>query len=225
MSATRKRAASARRKRTTSTRRKLAFLAGAIAVSTLAAWYRWPDSAHAIAVIRRGGGTARHPVALSGGKDEYVLITTARVIPPWRGDARISVEGAPAMEWDAEVSRPVVDLGLHHWPALEGDTLRRIEPGDRLALWTRLRPPRADPVCGMPCPEGAARHSAGGREECFCSDDCRHAFAAEPARYPPRPVERGRWTLALRDAGSGEPLLTVPIVLGGEEGSHGGAHH
>src|SRR5512139_4191777 len=123
-----------------STRRNLAFLAGAIAISTLAAWYRWPDSAHAIGVIKRGGGSARHPVALPGGQDEYVLVATAPVIPPWRGDARISVEGAPAMGWDAEVSRPVVDLGLRRWPSLDGDTLRGLAPRDRVALWLRLRP-------------------------------------------------------------------------------------
>ena len=72
-------------------RRKLAFFVGAVALSTLAAWYRWPDSAHAIGVIRAGGGTVRHPVALRGGEEEYVLVATTRVLPPWRGDARIVV--------------------------------------------------------------------------------------------------------------------------------------
>lgn len=206
------------------TRRKLAFFLGAVLVSTLGAWYRWPDSAHAMGVIAQGGGTARHPVVLAGGRDEYVLVATAAVRPPWRGDARISVEGSPPMALDVEVSRPAVDLGLHRWPSLEGDTLRGLSPGDRVALWVRLRPPRADPVCGMACPEGGPRLAAAGRDECFCSAACEGAFAAAPARHPPRPVSRGRWTLALRDAASGAPVLTVPIVLGGEEGSHG-AHH
>lgn len=207
------------------TRRNVAFLAGAIAISTLAAWYRWPDSAHAIGVIKRGGGAARHPVALAGGQDEYVLIATAAVIPPWRGDARIAVEGGPAMAWEVEVSRPVVDLGLRRWPALEGDTLRGLAPKDRVALWFRLRPPRADPVCGMACPEGAAHASAGGREECFCSEACRAEFERSPARYPPRPVTRGEWKIALRDAATGQPVLTIPVVLGGREAAHAGAHH
>src|SRR5512138_1597793 len=102
-------------------KRKLAFLAGAIAVSTLAAWCRWPDSAHAIGVVKRGGGAARHPVSLQGGRDSYVLVATATVIPPWRGDAQISVEGTPRMAWQYEVSRPVLDLGLHRWPRRGGD--------------------------------------------------------------------------------------------------------
>lgn len=207
------------------TRKNLAFLAGAIALSTLAAWYRWPDSAHAIGVIRRGGGAARHPVAFPGGRDEYVVVATATVIPPWRGDARISVDGAPAMGWDVEVSRPVVDLGLHRWPSLDGDTLRGLSPRDRVALWLRLRPPRADPVCGMACPEGAPRGADGDREECFCSETCRAEFARAPGRHPSRPVDRGRWTIALRDTATGAPVLTVPVVLGGEEAAHAGAHH
>jgi hypothetical protein len=207
------------------TRRNLSFLAGAIALSTLAAWCRWPDSAHAIGVIRKGGGTARHPVVLAGGRDEYVLVATAAVIPPWRGDARLSVEGEPAMGWDAEVSRPVVDLGLHRWPSLEGDVLRGLAPNDRVALWLRLRPPRADPVCGMGCPEDGPRAGDGDRGECFCSDACRDEFARAPGRYPSRPVARGEWKVALRDTASGAPLLTIPVVLGRGEAAHAGAHH
>ena len=210
---------------TAATRRNLSFLAGAIALSTLAAWYRWPDSAHAIGVVKQGGGGARHPVALAGGRDEYVLSATAAVIPPWRGDARISVEGEPAMGWDVEVSRPVVDLGLHRWPALEGDVLRGLAPRDRVALWFRLRPPKADPVCGMRCAEGGPRVADGERVECFCSEACRARFAEAPGRWPSRPVARGEWKVALRDAASGAPVLTIPVVLGGEEAAHAGAHH
>ncbi len=207
------------------TRRKLAFLAGAIAVSTLAAWYRWPDSAHAIGVVKRGGGTARHPVALPAGQDSYVVITTAPVIPPWRGDARVSVEGEPPMAWQLEVSRPIVDLHLRRWPVQDGDRIRGLEPRDRLALWVKLTPPAADPVCGMACPKDAPRESVGGREECFCSDACREAFRAAPRLHPPRRVDRGRWALVLRDDRSGAPLLTVPIALGGEEAGHDAPHH
>ncbi len=207
------------------TNRKLAFLAGAVAVSLLAAWYRWPDSAHAIGVVKRGGGTARHPVALAAGQDSYVVVTTAPVIPPWRGDARVSVEGEPAVAWRLEVSRPVVDLHLRRWPVQEGDRIRGLEPRDRLALWLKLTPPAADPVCGMACGEDALREAAAGREECFCSEACRDAFRAAPASHPHRRIDHGRWALVLRDDRSGAPLLTVPIVLGGEEAGHDAPHH
>lgn len=206
-----------------SARRKLAFLLGAIAVSTLAAWYRWPDSAHALGVIKRGGGTARHPVALPAGEDSYVLVATAPVLPPWSGDARVAVEGEPPMAWELEVSRPVVDLGLHRWPVQDGDRIRGLRPRDRVALWVKLEPPAADPVCGMPCRAHDVRQVVGGREECFCSEACREAFRADPSRHPPRRVDRGSWALTLRDDASGAPLLTIPIVLGGKDG--GRAHH
>ncbi len=208
-----------------STRRKLAFLAGAVAVSLLAAWWRWPDSAHAIGVIKRAGGTARHPVALAPGQDSYVVVVTAPVIPPWRGDARVAIEGDPPPAWEVEVSRPIVDLRLRRWPVQDGDRIRGLEPRDRLALWVKLSPPAADPVCGMACGKDALRASAGGRDECFCSDGCRDAFRAAPASHPHRTVERARWALVLRDDRSGAPLLTVPIVLGGEEAGHDAPHH
>jgi YHS domain-containing protein len=208
-----------------STRRKLAFLAGAIAVSLLGAWYRWPDSAHAIGVVKKGGGTARHPVALPAGQESYVVIVTAPVLPPWRGDAVVAVEGEPAIAWELEVSRPVVDLGLHRWPVQDGRRIRGLQPRDRLAMWVKLTPPPADPVCGMPCGEGSARHAVEGREECFCSEACWEAFRADPKRHPSRRVDRGRWALTLRDDASGAPLLTVPIALGGEEAGHETPHH
>ncbi len=207
-----------------STTRKLAFLAVAVAVSTLAAWYRWPDSAHAIGVIKKGGGTARHPVSLQPGQDSYVVVATAPVIPPWRGDAVVSVEGDPEPAWEVEVSRPIVDLHLRRWPRQDGTRIRGLEPKDRLALWVKLTPPPADPVCGMPCGKDTVRHALAGRDECFCSDACWETFRADPARHPPRRAEKGSWSLVLRDDRSGAPLLTVPIVLGGEEVA-GEAHH
>jgi YHS domain-containing protein len=207
------------------TKKKVAFLMGAIAVSTLAAWYRWSDSAHAIGIIRRGGGTARHPVALQGGRDAYVLIATATVIPPYRGDVRVAVEGDPPMAFDLEVSRPVVDLGLHRWPVLEGRTLRGLSPRDRVALWLRLGPPEGDPVCGMACGESGLHRTAAGHDACFCSESCWRRFQEDPARYPPRRAAQGHWALTLRDEASGEQVLTMPIVLGGKEAGRAGAHH
>ena len=67
----------------------------------------------------------------------------------------------------------------------------------------KLTPPAADPVCGMACGKDALRETVGGREECFCSEACRGAFRADPARHPPRRVDRGRWELVLRDDASG----------------------
>ncbi len=154
-----------------------------------------------------------------------MLVTTATVIPPWKGDARVAVEGDPPMAWEMEVSRPVIDLGAHRWPVQDGDLIRGLRPKDRLALWVKLTPPAADPVCGMACGKDPLRETIGGREECFCSEACRDAFRADPARHRPRRVERGRWALVLRDDASGAPVLTVPIALGGKEVGLDAPHH
>jgi hypothetical protein len=199
---------------------RAAWFVAAVAVSSLAAWWRWPDSAHAMGIIRKGGGTARHAVEFPAGPGERILVATARVIPPYRGDARLVLEGEPPLPWRAEVSRPVVDLGLHRWPRLEGDVLRGLEPGQRLALWVALGPiPETDPVCGMRCEEGALRD--GGR--CFCSEPCLAAWRRGGAAG-----ERGAgggYRLALRDVASGQPVLTIPVRFGAEGGGHAGAHH
>jgi YHS domain-containing protein len=107
----------------------------------------------------------------------------------------------------------------------DGDRIRGLRPRDRVALWVKLEPPRADPVCGMPCGEHDVRRTAGGREECFCSEACWEAFRADPGAHPARRVERGSWALTLRDDASGAPLLTIPIALGGEEAGHAAPHH
>src|SRR5512146_2692425 len=115
--------------------RNLLFFAGAIAVSLLAAWWRWPDSAHAIAVVKPGGGKARHGVAFRTGPSSYQLVATATVLPPWSGDARLSIEGDPPLRWSAALSRPVVDLGVYDFPRLEGDVIRGLRPRHHIALW------------------------------------------------------------------------------------------
>lgn len=124
-----------------------AVFAAALALFLGAAAWRWPDSAHAIGVVRapaadgRRGGEARHPVALRAGPSRYQVVVTAPVLPPWRGDARIELEGEPALDWSVELSQPVLDLGLRRWPRLDGRVLRGLAPGDKLALWVDLAAP------------------------------------------------------------------------------------
>lgn len=199
---------------------KAAWLAGAVVLATVAAAWRWPDSAHAMGTVRRGGGAVRHAAVLQPGPDRYQIVLTAPVVGPWRGDARISLEGGEGpLPFDVSLSRPPVDLGFHHWPRLDGKVLRDLAPGDRLALWVSFEAATRDPVCGMTCAPGWLE--AGGR--CFCSTACRDAYVADPTRYRPGPS--GRPTrLVLRDDRDGAELLSLPITLGGKGGGHG-AHH
>lgn len=198
-----------------------AALAATVLVATAAAAWRWPDSAHAMGVIKKGGGTARHPVALPAGPERYEVVLTAPVLPPWRGDARVELEGEPPLDWSMEVAHPVIDLGLHRWPRQEGRVLRGLAPGDRLALWVSLAAPERDPVCGMPCAPGSPR--VAGR--CFCGADCWRAFSADPTARRPMTSVPLSYDLVLRDDATGAALLTVPLRMGGEGGGHAGARH
>lgn len=109
-------------------------------ICLLGATYRWGDSAHSIGMISSFGGKVRHPSLFQGGEDHYILLSTATVIPPYRGDAKIILEGAPGLDYDLYLSAPVLDLRFHHRPLLEGDTLYGLNPGIRISVWVRMRP-------------------------------------------------------------------------------------
>ena len=105
-----------------------------------AAAYRWGDSGHAIGLISRKGGRVRHPACLESGKGRYTQIVTATVLPGYRGNARVDLEGAPSLDCDMHLAGPVVDLGLRRKPRLENRTLVDLQPGDRIALWLVMHP-------------------------------------------------------------------------------------
>jgi hypothetical protein len=121
-------------------KKTIAFILSA-GLCLIAAGYRWGDSGHAIGLISRRGGKARHPSFLKSGQDRYTQIVTATVLPDYRGDARVVLEGAPPMPCDLHLDVPIVDLGLHRKPRLENRTLVDLHPGDRIALWLVMRPP------------------------------------------------------------------------------------
>lgn len=200
--------------------RKLVWLTAAVATAAAAAVLRWPDSSHAMGTIRAGGGAIRHPAALRPGADHYQIVLTAPVVGRWRGDARISLEGgAGPLPFQASLAGPVVDLGLHHWPRLEGEVIHDLAPGDRIALWVSFEAATRDPVCGMAC--SADSLEVEGR--CFCGTACRDAFLAAPEQH--RSAPRGRpIRLVIRDVRDGTTLLELPIAVGDEGGGHG-AHH
>ena len=191
-----------------------------LGVSFLAANYRWNDSAHAIGVIKAGGGKARHPVALDAGEDRYMLIVTTRVLPPYHGDVNVTLEGRPAVTWDIYPSGPVIDAGLYQWPAFRDHTFYGLKPGDRLALWVRMVPPRVDPVCGMVVQDyWDLATFANGREYRFCCEACLEQFQKGSADYEGLDYARGKYTLAFRDTRTGASVLNIPIILKGEGGA------
>ncbi len=180
------------------------------------------DSAHAIGLLSANGGKARHPVSLAPGEGPRTLIVTATVLPPFHGDVAVAVEGEPPARFRIHASQPVVNLHLRHTPRFLNGVFHDLLPGDRLALWVKLRSPLVDPVCGHPRPAAAA--AAEGGEPWFCSAACRDAFAAHPEVARRRGRLEGSYAVVFREAAGHRPVLTVPVVFGGNGGENRGHH-
>lgn len=110
-----------------------------VAFFTLAATYRFHDSAHSMGMIKKGGGLARHPALLDKHRDSYVLIATAGVMPPYKGNARVVLEGDPTLTATFYNSEVPVDLGVHRHPTFRNNTYYDLRPKDRIALWVRIK--------------------------------------------------------------------------------------
>lgn len=197
----------------------------AFAVSFLAASWKWGDSAHSIGLIKASGGKARHPAFLDGGEKGYMLITTATVIAPYRGNARVVLEGRPRLEHEIFFSGPVVDLGMRRNPEFRGNVLYNLEPKDSIALWVRMKPPVVDPVCGMAYEEGFKRIAYQGKPYVFCAEGCAEMFLRDPEKYGKNAGIRGKYRLAFYDTKTGRLVLDVPIVFQGKgEMKNAGQH-
>jgi len=206
--------------------KKTTFFIMAVAVSLVAAAHRWGDSAHSIGLIRANGGEAKHPASLESGEREYTLIATATVIPPYKGNARIVLEGEPKIDYKIHLSAPVVDLKLHRKPELRDNILYDLQPRDRIALWVLMKPPVVDPVCGMSYTNEFSKHTHDGKDYFFCSENCLETFRQAPDKYKYMGA-RGKYTLAFYDTNTGKPVLKVPVIFRGKGDAHdaGGHHH
>jgi hypothetical protein len=123
----------------------------AAALAMAAAGFRFGDSSHAIGMVSEGGGRANHPFHLSPGFSRYTLVATARVLPPYHGDARINVEGCEPWGWSVYDSRPVVRLPLLHKPEMQDLVFRDLRPKDKLAFWVVLEEGEAEELPGPEC--------------------------------------------------------------------------
>jgi YHS domain-containing protein len=207
-------------------RRKIIFFTIAVCISLLGATYRWTDSAHSIGLIKAEGGGARHPSTLESGNSRYTLIATATVIPPYRGDARVVLEGKPEMDYQIYSSDPVIDLGIRRQPRLKENILYDLRSKDRVALWVVMKPPVLDPVCAMPYENGFRKERLDGKDYFFCSDGCRDTFRAGPGKYKGRENVRGNYTLAFYDTKTDKAVLRVPLIFKGKgETKDAGEHH
>ncbi len=103
-------------------------------------------------------------------------MVTGTVIPPYRGDTRVTVDGGQPVPFIVRGSDPIINLALRHRPYFEDGTLTGLQPRDRFTIWVVI-----DPAEPMP---------AGKREVTFT------------------------------DTTTGNPVLKIPVIFGGEEGGH-----
>lgn len=209
----------------------LLVFAVSVAVCTVAATHRFHDSAHTIGTIKADGGKARHPILLDKGRDSYTLIATATVIPPYRGDVRVAVEGEPAMTYEIYNNDPVIDLNPYHKPGFRDNTLTNLRPRDKVALWVVMKPKQDQGAAGGAaagmkggddcCPLGAP--SAESREQSTAAADGADATAQRSERggatgggragSPWRGKGGGaKQFLAFYDTKSNQAVLKVPII-------------
>ncbi len=120
--------------------KKLLVFIFAAVLSVGAAWYRHGDSAHAMGMVSMKGGRALHPVHFPIGKDRYTLVITGTIIPPYRGDMRVTVDGGGPMPTIIRGSDPIIDLALRHRPYFEDGTLTGLQPRDRFTIWVVMDP-------------------------------------------------------------------------------------
>lgn len=174
----------------------------AAAVSLFAAGYKFHDSAHTMGVISAKGGKIQHPPLLDKGRSLYTLIATATVIPPYRGDVRVVLEGSPKMTYAIYNSAPVIDLGVHRRPAFRDHTLYGLQPLDKVALWVVLKPAAGTGnLKGEPT--GIGGQTPAQKERC---DACNLA-------------------LAFYDTRTDAAVLKVPIRFREKGGAEHGEHH
>lgn len=207
--------------------KNIIFFVLAVGISFLAATWRWGDSAHSIGLIKTQGGEAKHPSFLESGKNGYTLIATARVIPPYRGNARVTLEGEPKMDYKLYASGPIVNLGVHHWPLFKDATFYNLNPRDRIALWVVMKPPVLDPVCGMAYQNSFSRYTDKGKDYYFCSEGCMNSFRTAPEKYKDLDGVRGKYNLVFYDTKTDKSVLRVPVIFKrkGDTRDAGEHHH
>lgn len=193
--------------------KSIVFFVLSVALSVLAASYRFHDSAHAMGVLKRGGATSRHPVVLDGQARSASLIVTARVLPPYRGDARVVLENTPGYSYTIHNSEAVIRLPFHRRPSFDGTTYRDLRPNDKVSLWLVIKPEAAASMEVAPVvPEAGS-----------CCGPPIFPFPDNPGSVGPESTGQNGPRLVFYDTKSNERLLAVPMRFadsGGDRHGH-----
>lgn len=186
-----------------------------VGLSLLAALSQFGDSAHSMALLSKDGGRVKHAAHFEAGLNRYVMIATATVLPPYRGDVRVAVENVPGMTWAIHNSEPVIALGLHRQPVFRDHILQGVQPRDRLALWVVMRP---DSSTSDAETEGADVAPSEMKPGVFCCPlpESDEAIEHSGGKQGEHGVVNGP-SLAFYDVASGNQVMRVPIHFDSKE--------
>lgn len=193
-----------------------AVFAAAVGVFLTGAAYRFHDSAHAIGRLSVRGGEINHPVLLDDEKSLYTIIVTGIVVPPYRGDARVTLEGDCSMNYQIHNSEPVIDLGFFRHPRFLENTFYDLREKDKVAVWVVLRRKERNEA-----PRGESETAAFYNADLGCCD-VQQVSSQRGSDSRVAENSRQRLVIAFRDIRTGKPILSVPIIFRGrEETTHG----
>jgi len=189
-------------------------LASVLFFTGLAA-YKPGDFGHVVSVADAEGGKARHGVHLPYGFHRYSILVTSRAKIDQPTDLKIAVEGKNVPPFEI-VGRnpPVLNLGVHQWPVYAGDSIKGVQPDEKIAFYVILKPTEKDPVCGMwvNATGTVPAHKHDGVCYHFCSLACREEFAGSPVRFANQLLSPENIRIILTDDQQ-RKVLTVPVTF------------
>ncbi|MDR9500220.1 MAG: hypothetical protein RI601_00325 [Desulfurivibrionaceae bacterium] len=184
----------------------------AVGLSLLGVVSHFGDSAHSMALLSKDGGRVKHAAHFECGLNRYVMIATATVLPPYRGDVRVVVENVPGMTWAIHNSEPMIPLGLHREPVFRDHVLKGVQPRDRLVLWVVMRPDGSSADAMVKSAVAAPAEPGPGAS---CCPESSAAVARSGNQYQHSAVTGP--SLAFYDMASGNQVMRVPIHFNSKE--------
>lgn len=110
-------------------------------IFTIAAMYTPPNFSHSVNMLTKDGGICRHPVLLGFNEDKYVVFVTGTVKAPYKGSAKVVLEGLPRIEYKIYSQYPPdIKLGIHKFHGFKNNTIEDLTPWEKFALIVVVKP-------------------------------------------------------------------------------------
>lgn len=110
-------------------------------ICAIAAMYTPPNFGHSVNMLTKNGGICKHPVLLGFNEDKYVVFVTGTVKAPYKGSAKVVLEGDPKIEYKIYSQYPPdIKLGIHKFHGFKNNTIEDLTPWEKFALAVVVKP-------------------------------------------------------------------------------------